>query len=828
MKTLLLIDANSLIHRAYHALPPLTTPEGEPIGAIYGLASTLIKILKEQKPDYIAAAFDRPEPTFREGLFKDYKAKRPKIDKELVIQLRRAHELFQNFNIPTFEAAGFEADDVIATLVKIFKGRKEFKIVILTGDLDTLQLVYKNKVVVEIPKKGVSETVIYNEEAVKSRYGLKPNQLPDWKGLVGDPSDNIPGVPGVGPKTASRILQEYKNLENLYKRLKPSDKLGEKLISYKGQVLFSKKLVTLEPRVPLEVEENNLIFTLPQAQEIIRYFTYLGFQSLVKRSFDVFSKKPSPKQEPQKTAQPLKEDVLVVTNLDDILQNIRELNSPKTKIAFDWKPLLKELFKRNITPTPPLYDLKIAGWLLDPDQKDLSLNSLSKRFLLRDVKEGRPDILLEFYRLFKEKIKEYELERVFKEIEMPLIEVLAKMEEWGIGVNVSLLEELEREIEEELKVVAKNIYKEAGMVFNINSSRQVAGVLFEKLGIKSEKIRKTMMGFRSTALDILKQLKEKHPIVGLIIDYRENFKINSTFVKPFIKLVGDNGRVHGVFLQTGTATGRLSSQEPNLQNLPQESKWSKKLRTAFQAEQDSSFLAFDYSQIELRLLAHLSGDKKLRKAFQEGVDIHKVTASQVFNMPLEEVTETMRRAGKILNFGIIYGMGPKALSSISGIPAEKAKNFIEEYFRDFPAVRDWQNRMKNEARTFGYIKNENGRRRWFLNALSVSPQAEAEIDRTAINMPIQSLGADILKLAMIETFKKLKERGWLGSKAKLVLTIHDELLFEVSDDILKEVTREVKEIMERIYKLSVPLQVEVKSGKNLGNLYYVQKISPNL
>jgi DNA polymerase I len=792
MKTLLLIDANSLIHRSYHALPPLTTPEGEPIGAIYGLASMLLKITREDKPDYIAAAFDRPEPTFREGLFKDYKAHRPKTDEELVNQLAEAQNLLQKFNIPYFEKAGVEADDVIAALVKKFEGKKNLKIMILTGDLDTLQLVRGDKIVVKTPQKGVSKTIIYDELKVKERYGLEPQKLNDYKGLVGDKSDNIPGVPGVGPKTASKVLQEFGSLEDLYKNLKePKNKMEEKLLEHKESAFFSKKLATLQPDIELETNLENLTFNLSDNGALFQYFNELGFQSLAGRL--------SPNAADSSAPPPVGKNVVFITGPDDFLINKKMLESKKIKVALDWKPIFKELKERGLVPAPPIFDIKIAEWLTNPDRK---------KFTAVENKEA----LVGLYGFLNEKLDEYELRSVFEKIEMPLIEVIAAMESWGIGVDASTLKTLSKEINSELEGLTKKIYKEAKTTFNINSASQVASVLFEKLGLEGPGA-KTATGRRSTSQDVLKEMKDKHPIVGLILDYRENSKIESTFVRPLIDAVGLDGRVHTTYLQTGTATGRLASENPNLQNLPQESKWSKKLRNAFTASPKSSFLALDYSQLELRLLAHVSGDEKLKKAFWEGADAHKITAAQIFNVSVEKVTPEMRRLGKTLNFGVVYGMGPRAFAATAGIDFERAKEFIEEYFNNFPAVKDWQDKTKSEAAMSGFVKNENGRRRWF------SPESRPdEIERAAINMPIQSLGADILKLAMIESFQNLRSKNWLGADAKPLLTIHDELLFEVRDDILKSVSGFIKETMENVYKISVPLRVEVKIGKNLGNL----------
>ncbi|MEK9194564.1 MAG: DNA polymerase [Patescibacteria group bacterium] len=807
MKTLLLIDASSLIHRAFHALPPLTTPEGEPIGAIYGLSSILIKVFKESPPEFVAAALDRPEPTFREEIFKDYKAHRPETAEELKSQLARAEDVFRKFQVPVFEAPGFEADDIIASIAEKFRKDRDLRIVILTGDLDALQLVEGDKVVVQTMKKGVSETFVYDEGAVKKRYGLGPQQLTDYKGFVGDPSDNIPGVKGVGPKGATKILEEFGTLENVFKRMKPDHPLAEKVLAHEEAALFSKKLATVKRDVPLEARIENLVFSELDLKNLVRYFTELGFQSLVLRL-----QKPTKRVAALSFDFALESDVLIFPSLESIEKNPDELKSEKLKIAFDWKEILKNITKKSLEIAGPLFDLRVAGWLLDPDQKDFSIEALVKRFLLKDLEKMDSSLFSELFRFFKSKLTEYELDYVFEKIEMPLVPVLAEMEKSGVALNKEGLFSLKSEIEKELEVLAKKIYEGAGTTFNINSPRQVAEIIFEKLKI-GEKTQKTATGQKSTAEKVLFELKEKHPIVGLILDYRENFKVKTGFVEPLLDMLGSDNRVRTSFSQTGTSTGRLSSLKPNLQNIPQESKWAKSLRETFEAPEGYSLLSFDYSQLELRLLAHISNDEKLKNAFMKGWDVHELTASQVFNVPLEKVTPEMRRLGKTLNFGVIYGMGGKSFALTSGLSFEEAGKFIREYFERFPAVKTWQEKTKAEARTFGFVKNPNGRRRWFIKDYRGD-----EIDRAAINMPIQSLGADIIKLAMIESFRFLKKGGVVPRGVKLLLSIHDELLFEVRNDTLKEIAMPLKKIMENIYPLSVPLKVEAKVGENWGEM----------
>ncbi|MEK7086633.1 MAG: DNA polymerase [Patescibacteria group bacterium] len=822
MKTLFLIDAHALIHRAFHALPPLTTPGGEPIGAIYGLASIILKLFRTETPDYVAVALDRPEPTFRKEEFPEYKAHRPKAADELVSQLVKARELFAKFGISMFERPGFEADDIIGTLVELFKKEKDLKIVILTGDLDTLQLVHGQQIIVRTPQKGASETKIYDEAAVFERYGLAPDQMTDYKGLVGDASDNIPGVPGIGPKTAAKLLSQHHDLETLYKKIQPDSPFTKKILANKKQALFSKKLATINRAVPLEVNLNQLVYAGPDHETLVRYFTELGFQSLIQR---ILSQGNLFESRGPFTETNIPENALIIKNFDSVLEKAEELSSKKIKIAFDWKPILKEMEKHGLRAADPLFDAKIAGWLLDPGQKDFSLEALVKRFLRRNREEDDYKDIGELFSFLNGQLKKYELNYVFEKIEMPLIRILAAMENWGIAVDTKKLKALRQKLNDEIDNLAEKIYTEAGVRFNINSPTQVAEIVFEKLKIKTERVRKTATGKRSTTEKTLEELKNKHSIINLILEYRENFKIKSTYAEPLIKLAGKDSKIRTSFLQTGTATGRLSSEKPNLQNIPQESKWSKPLRQAFVSKPGFSFLSFDYSQLELRLLAHVSGDEKLRAAFLNKQDVHKLTAAQIFNTPFGEVKPWMRRIGKTLNFGTVYGMGARAFSQTSGLSLKEAQKFIDEYFNDFPKIKLWQKNVKAEAKTLGFVKNLNGRRRWFLNAATGGPQADYEMERAAINMPIQSLGADILKLAMIECFAALKKmnsekRGTNKDqeKTKLLLSIHDELLFEISDDILKETAPLIKNIMEKIYALSVPLTVETKTGKNWGEM----------
>ncbi|MEK7479376.1 MAG: DNA polymerase, partial [Patescibacteria group bacterium] len=797
MKTLLLIDANSFIHRAYHALPPLKSPEGKPTGALFGLTNTLLKLLKDKRPDYIAACFDRPEPTFREKKYKEYKAHRPPAPDELISQIIEARVLMNTFGIPIFEIPTYEADDLIGTLAEKYK-KEDTQILILTGDLDTLQLVDKH-VQVEIPRKGLSDIVLYDARAVQERFGVPPERVTDYKGLVGDQSDNIPGVPGVGPKTAETLLKEFDTIEGLFANMPETHNLAKKILPHKKEALLSKELATINKNAPIEGTLEDMEYKEPDRNAMVSYMENLGFESIVKRltpESAKHSKRPN-----TKPTDGVDSDYTAVFVLGPEECASKILSSKKLKVAYDWKEILKAKGLEEIAP--PIFDIKIAAWLLNPDGRDWSVQALTKKFLGREVSSLDKETLRDLFVILERSIKKEKLEYVFTNIEMPLVPVLANMERAGISVRAKKLKELREEAREELQILEKKIYKEAGAEFNINSPKQLGEILFDKLGLK-ESGRKTAGGQRSTREDILEEIKTTHPVVPLILEYRETFKIESTYFAPLLEMAEKGERIHTTYLQTGTATGRLSSEKPNLQNIPQESKWAAPLRDCFEAEGGSTFLAADYSQLELRLLAHASEDEELEKAFREGKDIHILTASKVFGIPEEHIDKEHRRVGKTLNFGIVYGMGARAFARATGCSLKEAAEFISSYFKSFPKIKEWEKDVLEKTREKGFVENEHGRKRWFEYADSSHPRYQAEMARMAVNMPLQGLGADIIKLAMTETSKH----------AKLLLSIHDELLFEVPDDILEETKKAIKTRMENVVRLRVPLNVELKTGKS--------------
>ena len=813
MKRFLVFDANSLVYRCFYALPPLTAPDGAPVAALYGLANILLKLWRAAKPDYAAAMFDRKEPTFRDKLYKEYKAHRPPMPDDLAPQIEAARGLFALFGVKSFDLAGFEADDLIGTLVEKFKKEKNVQFAILSGDADELQLVEGDRVVVEMFKKGVSDIAVYDAAAVKERYGVTPEQFVDYKGLVGDTSDNIPGVAGIGPKTAAELLQVYGSIEGVYKKLSPNVKGFTKLEAKKEDAFLSKELATIRRDAPVAFGAlADLVVPPLEEGALVQEFSRLGFESIVKRL--AVPSVPSLKEN-KKPELDLK-NILFIEAAPSALSD-KALVSKKVKVGFDLKDGLKALWRSGRDMAPPYADLGVGFWLLDSDLKDYRPETIGRRFF-RESWSGTPEELRRAYRFLLAELEASGLRRIFEEVEMPLLRILAEMERRGIRVDRDRLRALRRELDGELAELVRTIYAAAGQAVNLNSPKQLSALLFDKLGLASKGVKKTKSGARTTDSEALETLKGAHPIVGELIRYRELFKVKSTYVEPIEKLLDKNGRLHTVFVQTGTATGRLSSREPNLQNIPQETVWARKLRESFVAEKGFSLVAFDYSQIELRVLADVTQDPLLLEAFRNGEDIHRLTASRVFKKAPGDVLPAERRLAKTLNFGIIFGMGADAFGKTAGIPREEARKLIDEYFETFKGVRGWHQEIKERARLEGVVTTKTGRRRTFSAQAAFSPRLQAEIDRMAINMPIQGYEADILKQAMLDVHAELMKRGVWDAEARLLLSIHDELLFEIADDMMKKIVPAIRERMERAAVLSVPLIVETKSGPSWGTL----------
>jgi len=727
-KRLIVIDGNALVHRAFHALPPLKTKKGELVNGVYGFFLIFLKAVRELKPDFIAATFDLPGKTFRHKKYKEYKGKRPKAPEELYLQIPKIKELLKIFNIPVFEKEGFEADDLIGTITKKAPQKQVFpevESIILTGDLDTLQLVDKNTKVYTL-RKGFRDTVIYDEEKVKERYQLLPSQLLDFKALKGDPSDNIPGVPQIGEKRAINLLKEFDSLENIYKEIEETKKIQARfkkiLKDYEEQAYFSKSLAEIRSDVPIEFNLKDCAFKDYDREKVKKAFEDLGFHSLIRQL-------PGPS--PEKTF------IEEKTKKGDVLQ------------------LIEELYKEGI---------------------------------------------------FSKKIYE---------IEKNLIPVVKKMEEAGIKVDKEGFKNLSKRLNKKILELEERIYNLAGIKFNINSPKQLSEVLFEKLKLSSKDLKRTPGGEISTAWPELKKIREEHKIIDLIGEYREVFKLKSSFLDPLPTFIREDGRIHPKFHQLGTDTGRFSCSNPNLQNVPIRGELGKTIRKCFVVPEGFKLVSFDYSQMELRIAASLANDKKLIKFFKQGKDIHKMTAVEILNVPEEKVTEKMRDLAKRLNFGVLYGMGAGSLAETAKVPLKEAQNFIREYFKKFEGIAEFEKKSVRTAKEKGFSKTIFGRKRILPEIKSLDSRIRSAAERMAKNLPVQGSSADIMKMAMVKIDKILSS---YQEEAKMILQIHDELLFEIKEEKVLKIAKNIKRIMESVIKLEVPLEVEIKIGNNWGEL----------
>ena len=908
MKKLVLIDGHALVHRAFHALPPtLNSPKGVPTNAVFGFTSVLLKMLKDLKPDYIAATFDLAAPTFRHEEFAEYKAHREKAPDELHAQVPLVKEVLKAFGIPIYEKPGLEADDLIGTLAERSKKNKDIQTIIMTGDLDTLQLVDNDKVVVFTLRKGVTDTVLYDENEVFKRYGLKPEQLNDFKGLKGDPSDNIPGVPGVGEKTAAALIQKFKTLEFLYEeiynlqslnsteipglkhrepfpskqtqnskfkknkiQIKPplSEKLIQKLLDNKDMAFFSKKLSTIVRDVELDFELNKVDWLKNlDRPEIEKLFKELGLYSLIKRLdeinalsqkemrlFETAAKKENSGQIKEVGSEEGLREILsriskdkemvfdinngflnvaiadkcysivwsLVVGPKELFKGFKEIFESKYvfKIGHDFKESAKFLLGYGIELSRPGFDTKLAAYLFNSDRNDYGLEKIyfdEFQESMTEDKRKNPFSILKLKERQSGRLKKEKLEWLFENIEVPVAIILAEMELRGILIDSKAIAKLSKLVTVEISGLEKEIYKFAGAEFNINSPKQLKEVLFDPspggLGLKG-KVRKTAKGALSTAAGELEKLVDEHPIIEKILRYREIQKLKTTYIDPFPTLISKtSGRLHTTFNQTGTTTGRLASQDPNLQNIPIRTELGQEFRKVFIASPGYKLVSFDYSQLELRIAAHISQDEKMIAAFKRGEDIHTRTAMEIFGVKSEMVDKNMRRDAKVMNFGILYGMGVLGFQRASGISRERAREFIDRYMKEFPGIARYMNDMKMKVRKDGYVATIFGRRRWLPEIRSSMPQMVSQAERMAINHPIQGSAADLVKLAMIKVFEHIHDSG-VQDDTFLLLQVHDELLFEVKETLVKNITEKIKDIMENAYKFDVLLTVDVKYGNN--------------
>ena len=898
MKKIVLIDGNSILNRAFYGImgnKMLTTPDGKYTNAVYGFLAILFKVLEDIEPEYLMVTFDLKAPTARHKLYDGYKATRKGMPNELAEQMPILKDILKSMNIKVIEKEGYEADDVLGTMAK--RAEKDgFDVTIVSGDRDTFQLT-SNRVKVRIPhtKMGKTETETFGREEVLKKYGVTPKQLIEVKGLQGDTSDNIPGVPGIGEKTALDLVKKYKTIDGIYEAIEKGEddlkpKAKERLLENKELAMLSRTLGTINLEVP--IEENLEEFKIKEwnKEEVFSKFKELNFNRFIDR-FNLKSEE-GPKQN---LAELFEIKTLNTQNeIKDLLEKIQNklvfmLGTEKVeqenliikkqiksiyiyidntvyeikfntneefisyfKTIFENENIQKYSYRLNETYVLLMqngiylkeikFDTEIAAYLLNPSNGKYKLDELANQYLSIDIPEylefvgakqqketqmtlfSQDEMNVDFEKyqnaiymytiaklaeIMNKKLEEINSLKLFENIEMPLIKVLAEMQYEGIYVDKQELVSFGVKLKEDIEVIKQEIYKLAGEEFNINSTLQLGNILFEKL--KLPVYKKTKKGY-STDVDILEKLKPEHPIIEKILEYRGFMKLNSTYIEGLIVYINEyTHKIHSYFHQTITATGRISSTEPNLQNIPTRTEQGKQIKKAFKAQEGNIFIDADYSQIELRILAHISNDTNMREAFLNEEDIHKQVASKVFNVPLEEVTKEQRTAAKAVNFGIVYGISGFGLAEQLGISRKKAEQYIEQYLEKYKGVKEFMDRIVEKAKEQGYVETLFHRRRYIPELSSNNYMVRQFGARAAMNTPIQGTAADIMKIAMIEVNKKLEEEKL---NAKLILQIHDELLIECKIEEKEEVKKILKESMENAVKLSIPLEVEVSEADN--------------
>lgn len=891
---IIIIDGNAIVHRAYHALPPLTTQDGRMVNAVYGFTSMLLRVWHDLHPTHIAVTFDVAGGTFRHTKYDQYKATRVKADQELYDQIPLAHELVRAFNIPIYEKKGYEADDVIGTIAKQIE--KNAQVIIVTGDKDSIQLVDKNISVYTL-RKGMSDTITYDPDKVKEVFGFEPKQMIDFKALAGDSSDNIPGVKGIGEKTANDLIAKFGSVEELYKQITENkDAVAkivkpaalQKLIDDEKGARMSYELATIDIHVPdLNFKLSDCTIKDFDREKVVKIFQEFEFTSLLKRIPGYLStpeEKKSNKKTPTTKAKADfkfieikdKKEVVelikkitehktfsvraVVNNTDIFSANLLGMavvvsdhgywmpdkfltdfwdiftNSDIELIGHDIKQLYKILLLHKHTIANKTFDVMIASYLLNPGSRAHDPASIVLKILGKELPVGVGQeslfgidtraITQELWyisqtadKLKKELVKTDDL-GLLEKVEMPLEEVLAKIELNGIAVDTEMLQKLSTQSAEEIKRLTKKIYEEADMEFNIASPSQLRDVLFEKMGLPTQGVKKGKTGY-STDAEELEKLRGLHPIIAEIQNYRELAKLQNTYIDVFPTLINKTThRIHTSFNQAVTATGRLSSSEPNLQNIPIRTELGREIRKAFVAEEGNTLISADYSQIELRIVASLAQDEKMMEIFKNDLDIHRATAAAINGVKLEDVTKEMRRAAKEVNFGILYGMGAYGLAWRAEIPQWQAKDFIAKYFEQFAGVKKYMDSTLAFTRKEGYCETLFGRRRYLPELNSNNYQLRSSAERMAINHPVQGTAADLIKMAMIEADKKLADA--FGKKyntdIRMILQVHDELVFEAKEELAEEVAAIVKDAMEKVVTLRVPVKVETSIGKRWGEL----------
>ncbi|MFQ5858002.1 MAG: DNA polymerase I [Anaerolineae bacterium] len=934
-KKLILIDGHALAYRAFHALPAdMTTTQGEPTNATYGFASMLLTVLQTEKPDYIAVSFDAGD-SFRTEKYAEYKAQRAKMSDSLQIQMDRIRELVEAFNIPVYEVAGYEADDVLGTLAQQAEDAG-VDTLIVTGDTDTFQLI--NPHVRVLTSRGYfSDTIVYDLEGIRKRYGLKPEQLPDYKGLKGDPSDNIPGVPGIGDKTATTLLKEYGTVENVVEHLDEisNTRARNALAKHRQTALLGKELAVIQRDLPIGLDLDQCRSRDYDRERVMRLLRELQFRSLVDRlpepetptqlaMFDEAAEGPPPDQARYHTVDEPAElqnlvdqlmkaqgfavdtettsenailadlvglalavepgeawyvpvgheadydqwrldlglgpaDTQPRTNLtlEQTLDSVRPLlgNPDITKLAHNIKYDMMVLWRNGVELSGPMFDTMIAAWLLEPSRRTLNLKDIAWSRLgveMQPITEligkGRNqitmaevpiepvtayagadvDMTIRLARMLESDLRQHpDLWRLFQEVEMPLVPVLADMEMAGIRIDPAVLADISRAMHQRITVLEKEIYEIVGYEFNVNSPQQLADVLFEELRLPRK--RRTKTGY-STAASVLQEIRDEgsdpYGICDLILEYRHLAKLKGTYVDALPQLINPHtGRIHTSFNQTSVVTGRLSSTSPNLQNIPIRTEVGRQIRKAFVAGRGYLLVSADYSQIELRILAHISGEPRLVEAFRRDEDIHASTAATLFDVPLDQVTPEMRRLAKMANFGIIYGLSGYGLSQRTDMAPAEANAFVENYLARLPHVQAYIEETKKKAREQGYVETLLGRRRYFpeLQRRRVPRNLREAAYREAINAPIQGTQADIIKLAMIRLHDALQVRRPDGRGARMLLQVHDELLLEVPQDDIDATVPLVRDTMRGAFQLDVPIKVDMKVGPNWRDMEAVEQ-----
>jgi DNA polymerase-1 len=862
---LVLIDGNSLLYRAFFALPPLTNAHGEVTNAAYGFTTMLFKVLDEAGPKMVAVAFDLPGPTFRHEIYEDYKATRRAMPDELGPQFDMAREILDALHIPTYGVEGYEADDIIGTLASQAE-REGKRVLIVTGDLDELQLV-SDRVSVMVTRRGITDTVIYDEKAVEERYGLTPAQLPDFRSLKGDASDNIPGVPGIGEKTAAKLIGEFGSLENLLERVgevKPP-RAQSAVAAHADLARRAKELSLIVCDLPVEYDPEALRLQPPDTDRLVEIFRRLDFRSLLKRvestqepatsEHDLISTPAAAEALAGRLAGAEKLVLLPIAGegpglrallfgvcllsdgrpavvmgeegtLDDVLAPLKPLleSSDVAKVGHDLKRSALLLQCHGIDLARLSFDTMLGAHLVNPSRRVEELSAVISDYLQTEspplLQKTGPDpgaaaILVEHVAslqpILRDLLEEIGVSSLFRDLEMPLIPVLLEMERTGIAVDCTALAALSEELGARATELESEIYALAGEEFNIGSPVQLQQILFEKLQLPPDKAKRTKSGY-STAADVLANLSE-YEIVAKILEYREVTKLKSTYVDALPPLVDPRtGRIHTSFNQAVTATGRLSSTAPNLQNIPIRTEAGTKIRRAFIAGgPDLLLLSADYSQIELRILAHITRDENLIAIFLRDEDLHSAAAVEIFGVAAQEVTAQMRAFAKMVNFGIPYGMSDFRLAREMGIPQQDARRYMQRYFDRFPRVRDYVGEMPDRAREQGYVETLLGRRRPLPDLRSRAPAVRQAAERMAINTPMQGSAADIIKLAMLRVHDELQQ-GPL--RAKMLLQVHDELVLETPRSELAETASLLCDCMSGAFELIVPLKVEVKAGEN--------------